>query len=191
MAWRWRCRPACVVAVLVDEAVWPWRGARWAHLVSDESVAELHDFAARLGLRRMSFQGDHYDIPAEIRDRALRLGARSVGGRDLVRSLRSANLRLRASERPGRWERIATWEANGRAPDLTGRAPRGLVDALAHCVKADWSTATVTLYRRSTESAVVVADDGGLVMVCSVPKGVEWRCTEGRILELLSEGSDR
>jgi len=28
-------------------------------------------------------------------------------------------------------------------------------------------------------------------MVCSVPKGVEWRCTEGRILELLSEGGDR
>ena len=97
------------MAVLVDEAVWPWRGARWAHLVSDESVAELHDFAARLGLRRMSFQGDHYDIPAEIRDRALRLGARAVGGRDLVRSLRFAGLRLRASERPGRWERIATW----------------------------------------------------------------------------------
>ena len=191
MAWRWLCRPACVVAVLVDEAVWPWRGARWAHLVSDESVAELHDFAARLGLRRMSFQGDHYDIPAEIRDRALRLGARAVGGRDLVRSLRLADLRLRASERPGRWEWIATWEANGRAPDLTGRASRGLVEALDRCVKADWSTATVTLYRRPAESAVVVADDGGLVMAGSVPKGVEWRCTEGRILELLSEGGDR
>ena len=191
MAWRWWCRPACVVAVLVDEAVWPWRGARWAHLVSDESVAELHDFAARLGLRRMSFQGDHYDIPAEIRDRALRLGARAVGGRDLVRSLRSADLRLGASERPGRWERIATWEASGRAPDLTGRAPGGLVEALACCVKADWSTATVSLYRRSAESAVVVVDDGGLVMVGSVPRGVEWRCTEGRVLELLSEGGDR
>ena len=191
MAWRWWCRPACVVAVLVDEAVWPWRGARWAHLVSDESVAELHDFAARLGLRRMSFQGDHYDIPAEIRDRALRLGARAVGGRDLVRSLRSADLRLGASERPGRWERIATWEANGKVPDLTGWAPGGLVEALAHCVKADWSTATLTFYRRSAESAVVVVGDGGLVMVGSVPRGVEWRCTEGRVLELLSEGGDR
>jgi len=58
-------------------------------------------------------------------------------------------------------------------------------------VKADWSTATVTLYRRPAESAVVVADDGDLVMVGSLPKGVEWRCTEGRILELLSEGGGR
>ena len=112
-------------------------------------------------------------------------------GRDLVRSLRLADLRLRASERPGRWEWIATWEANGSAPDLTGRAPGGLVEALDRCVKADWSTATVTLYRRPAESAVVVADDGGLVMVGSVPKGVEWRYTEGRVLELLSEGDDR
>ena len=48
------------MAVLVDEAVWPWRGARWAHLVSDDSVDELHAFARRLGLRRMAFQGDHY-----------------------------------------------------------------------------------------------------------------------------------
>jgi hypothetical protein len=82
-------------------------------------------------------------------------------------------------------------EANGRVPDLTGRAPRGLVDALACCVKADWSTATVTLYRRPAESAVVVADHGGLAVVGLVPRGVEWRCTEGRILELLLEEGGR
>ena len=33
--------------MLVDPAVWPWRGQRWSHLVSDESYDELHDFAAR------------------------------------------------------------------------------------------------------------------------------------------------
>ena len=95
------------MAVLVDEAVWPWRGARWAHLVSDESVAELHAFADRLGLRRMSFQGDHYDVPESVRDRALALGAEPVRGRDLVRRLRGAGLRLAAPERPGAWEAVS------------------------------------------------------------------------------------
>ena len=178
------------MAVLVDNAVWPWRGDQWAHLVSDESISELHEFATRLGLRMMSFQGDHYDIQAEDRDRALEMGACAVEGRDLVRSLRSAGLRLTASERPGQWERIATWEADGEAPDLAGLAPRGLVQALDRCVETNWWTATVTLYKRPTESAVVVADDSGPVVVGSVPNGVEWRCTEGRILELLSDGGE-
>ena len=37
---------------MVDEATWPFRGDLWAHLVSDESFDELHQFAQRLGLRR-------------------------------------------------------------------------------------------------------------------------------------------
>src|SRR6476646_4654956 len=59
------------MAILVDQAVWPWRGRRWAHLVSDESYDELHAFAARLGLPRHIFQGDHYDVPADVRDDAI------------------------------------------------------------------------------------------------------------------------
>ena len=55
-----------VVAILVDEAIWPWRDRLWAHLVSDSSHEELHAFAARLGLPRRIFQGDHYDVPAEL-----------------------------------------------------------------------------------------------------------------------------
>ena len=92
MAWRWWCRPACVVAVLVGEAFWPWRGARWAHLVSDVSIAELHGFADRLGLRRMSFQGDHYDVPEAVRAEALAMGAEAVRGRDLVQGRRGAGV---------------------------------------------------------------------------------------------------
>jgi len=81
--------------VLVDPAVWPWRGRRWAHLVSDESYDELHAFAARLGLERRWFQGDHYDIPAEHRERAIALGAQAVSSRELVRRLIDAGLRRR------------------------------------------------------------------------------------------------
>jgi len=83
--------------ILVDQAIWPWRGRRWAHLVSDESYDELHEFAARLGLRRESFQGDHYDVPDEYRTRAIELGATPVDARDLVRRLRAAGLRKRSA----------------------------------------------------------------------------------------------
>jgi hypothetical protein len=86
------------MAVLVDNAVWPWRGRRWAHLVSDRSYEELHEFAARLGIPRRAFQGDHYDIPADLRVEALALGAEAVDGRQLVVRLRAAGLR----RRPGR-----------------------------------------------------------------------------------------
>lgn len=84
------------MAILIDQAIWRWRGRRWAHLVSDHSYDELHDFALELGLRREWFQGDHYDIPDHIRDWALVLGARSVDSRELVRRLRAAGLRRRS-----------------------------------------------------------------------------------------------
>jgi hypothetical protein len=81
------------VTVLVDQAIWPWRNRRWAHLVSDESEAELHAFAARLGIPRRAYQGDHYDVCEEVRLRAIELGAEPVDARVLVRRLRAAGLR--------------------------------------------------------------------------------------------------
>jgi hypothetical protein len=83
------------VTILVDDAIWPWRGRRWAHLVSDESYDELHAFAAAIGLRREWFQGDHYDVPALTRGLAIERGATAVGSRELVRRLRAAGLRRR------------------------------------------------------------------------------------------------
>lgn len=82
-----------LVAILVDSAIWPHRGRRWAHLVSDRSLEELHTFADQLGLERAWFQGDHYDVPADVRDRAIELGAQAVSASDLVRRLRAAGLR--------------------------------------------------------------------------------------------------
>lgn len=81
------------MAVLVDDAIWPWRGRLWAHLVSDVSHEELHAFAAGLGLPRRIFQADHYDVPAELRERALALGAEAVSARELLRRLTGAGLR--------------------------------------------------------------------------------------------------
>ncbi|GAA4858758.1 DUF4031 domain-containing protein [Luteimonas vadosa] len=66
------------MTVYVDDAVLPWRGRRWAHLMAD-TLDELHAFAAALGVPRSAFQdkrsGAHYDIPAESRTRAIALGA--------------------------------------------------------------------------------------------------------------------
>lgn len=81
------------MTILVDQAVWPWRGRRWAHLVSDESYDELHAFAARLGIPRRAFQGDHYDVPADAREQAIELGAEAVDARVLVRRLNASGLR--------------------------------------------------------------------------------------------------
>lgn len=81
------------MTVLVDDAIWPFEGRRWAHLVSDESFDELHTFAERLGIPRRAFQGDHYDVPSDYRERALELGAHAVSSRELVRRMRAAGLR--------------------------------------------------------------------------------------------------
>ena len=65
----------------------------FCHLVSDESLEELHLFASRIGLPRRAFHGDHYDLPAEWRARAIEAGAEPVDPRVLVRRLRDAGLR--------------------------------------------------------------------------------------------------
>jgi hypothetical protein len=83
------------MAVLIDEPIWPFRDRLWCHLVSDTSYDELHHLAQRLGIPRRGFQGDHYDVPAELRDRAIELGAHPVTGRELITRLRASGLRRR------------------------------------------------------------------------------------------------
>ncbi len=76
------------MAVYVDDARIPWRGRHWSHLVAD-SPEELHRAAAELGLRREWAQDKgrtlHYDLPDELRERAIELGvATSITWRELV-----------------------------------------------------------------------------------------------------------
>ncbi|MFM8352635.1 MAG: DUF4031 domain-containing protein, partial [Actinomycetales bacterium] len=70
-----------------------WRDRMWCHLVSDTSLAELHAFARDLGIPERGFGGDHYDIPAEVREVAISMGARPVTSREVVRALRQSGLR--------------------------------------------------------------------------------------------------
>jgi hypothetical protein len=81
------------VAIFIDQPVWPARGRRWSHLVSDVSYAELHAFAEMLGAPRRAFERDHYDVPAERFPVAVWLGARVVPSREIVRRLHASGLR--------------------------------------------------------------------------------------------------
>lgn len=67
------------------------RHKRWSHMVSTVDEADLHAFAAKLGLKRQWAQlrplasAAHYDVVPAMRTRALRLGAREVTSAILVR----------------------------------------------------------------------------------------------------------
>ena len=80
-------------AVYVDEAIWEWRGLKWAHLLADDSD-DLHRFAAALGIHRTSYQGPprtsvpHYDLTAYERRRALAHGAIACSREEIVTIVR-------------------------------------------------------------------------------------------------------
>ena len=90
------------MAVYVDDAVTLWRGHRWAHLMAD-TLDELHAFAAQLGLRREKFQdktsGAHYDVPASVREEALRLGAVAISRHHDRAQMRAVIARAKAQGR--------------------------------------------------------------------------------------------
>lgn len=87
------------MAVLIDEPRWWFRGRRWAHLVSDASLDELHQFAAAAGFPPRGFHNDHYDVPEEWYADVVARGAQPVDSRTLVRRLQAAGLRSTASQR--------------------------------------------------------------------------------------------
>ncbi|MDP9028294.1 MAG: DUF4031 domain-containing protein [Actinomycetota bacterium] len=90
------------MTVLIDEAIWPAHGTLWAHLVSDSSLAELHSFARRVGIPERAFDHDHYDVPLERRESLIAQGAEAVSGRELLRRLQKAGLRITQAEKKRR-----------------------------------------------------------------------------------------
>jgi hypothetical protein len=74
----------------------------WCHLAVDGEFEELHAFAAALGIPRSRFQGDHYDLPSWIRERAVALGAEEVSTGELLQRMagpRGDRARRRAARR--------------------------------------------------------------------------------------------
>jgi hypothetical protein len=82
--------------------------SRWSHMITDNpDLEELHAFAERIGLRRSYFQGKdphhpHYDVTANKREQALRLGAKPIKWREMPEILRARRslIAARNSEEP-------------------------------------------------------------------------------------------
>jgi len=103
------------MTVYVDDLRLPARvarlNARWSHLTAD-TEQELHQFAARLGLRRAWFQTCkaklcrppcvhwHYDVTDTKRAEAIRLGAKPITWREAGRMM-AARRKTDHAEQPG------------------------------------------------------------------------------------------
>jgi len=79
--------------------MWPNHGMLWGHLVSDSSLDELHEFAARAGIPERGFDLDHYDVPDQRIDELVALGAELVSAKELITRLRASGLRVPARDR--------------------------------------------------------------------------------------------
>ena len=77
------------MSVYVDALVnYGWRLGPSCHLVAD-TLAELHSFASKVGMKRAWFQpGDasmpHYDLTAKRRAVAVKKGAKEISRKELV-----------------------------------------------------------------------------------------------------------
>lgn len=94
------------MAILIDPARWPAHGTVFSHLVSDESLEELHAFARATGISPSAFDGDHYDVPVSMYESLVAAGAQEVSGSELVRRLVKSGLRITAAERSSKLEKI-------------------------------------------------------------------------------------
>ena len=88
------------MSIYIDPPTWPAHGTVFSHLISDVSLAELHEFAATAGISEHAFDRDHYDVPAHLYDELVRAGAKELSGAELTRTLIASGLRIPLKERP-------------------------------------------------------------------------------------------
>ena len=101
------------MSIYIDPPVWPAHGTVFSHLVSDMSLAELHEFAATAGISERAFDRDHYDVPAHRYEELVRAGAIELSGAELTRTLIASGLRIPLKERPEKIHPrlLRAWEA--------------------------------------------------------------------------------
>lgn len=101
------------MSIYIDPPVWPAHGTVFSHLVSNVSLAELHEFAATAGISERAFDRDHYDVPAHRYEELVRAGAIELSGAELTRTLIASGLRIPLKERPEkiRPRLLRAWEA--------------------------------------------------------------------------------
>lgn len=85
--------------IFIDPPYWPAHGTVFSHLISDTSLAELHDFAASNGVSERAFDQDHYDVPQRLYAELVTAGATAVSGKGLARTLMASGLRIKAKYR--------------------------------------------------------------------------------------------
>ena len=109
------------MSIYIDPPVWPAHGTVFSHLISDASLAELHEFAATAGISERAFDRDHYDVPAHLYDELVQAGAVELSGAELTRTLIASGLRIPLKERPEkiRPRLLRAWEV-AFAPRLEG-----------------------------------------------------------------------
>ena len=101
------------MSIYVDPPTWPAHGTVFSHLISDASLAELHEFAAAAGISERAFDRDHYDVPAHLYEELVQAGAVELSGAELTRTLIASGLRIPLKERPEkiRPRLLRAWEA--------------------------------------------------------------------------------
>lgn len=75
---------------------------KMSHMMAD-SLDELHAFAAKIGIKRRWFQGDHYDISKTRRALAVHLGAKEITMREMA-AFRAFQRVKEAAATPGKGE---------------------------------------------------------------------------------------
>lgn len=108
------------MAIYIDRPAWPWRGRLWSHLISDTAIEELHAFARGVPLRYLSFGIDHYDVPEELFDHSLALGAELIDSRDLVRHLRASGLRKSRGKVARTWHQSSLSDVGLASDQVSG-----------------------------------------------------------------------
>ena len=101
------------MSIYIDPPTWPAHGTVFSHLISNVSLAELHEFAAAAGISERAFDRDHYDVPAHLYEDLVRAGAKELSGAQLTRTLIASGLRIPLKERPEkiRPRLLRAWEA--------------------------------------------------------------------------------
>jgi hypothetical protein len=90
------------MTVYVDDARLPYGRMTMSHMVAD-TVAELHDMADAVGLKRSWFQDHprhpHYDLCLANRAKAVRKGAAEISRREMGTFLRRQRIEQRSTHK--------------------------------------------------------------------------------------------
>lgn len=184
------------MTVFADTPRWPRHGMLWGHLISDTSLEELHEVAARAGLPPRSFDLDHYDWPTSAGGALREVEVQFVGDRELTRILLSSGLRVKLLDRPAARARRSAAHAAAlgleRVPQdlIVGRI--GHVDPLPPATEAAPGAFRMTREEPSAPPRIEAHDDRGrseaLVLLEVLDRLARARGEHGFLGQVLEDG---